>query len=476
MESSPIKLSELTQYIHKVFSGSFAGKYYWVLADVSNHSYQQNKGYHYFDLVEKEDAGIALKARVNATAWQEGSLKIQEFEKSTGQKFQNDIRILALVSVEFHSVYGLKLSLLDLDIHYTLGALEQQRQNTLIRLLRECSDFIQKDGDRFITRNKQWSLPKVIQKIAVISSKSSAGFQDFEHTLTNNSYGYTFFLDPYFTQVQGESNAEGIRDILLNIFHSQIAYDAVFLLRGGGANTDFLIFDTFILAQIVAKFPIPIITGIGHQKNETLVDLMAHTATKTPTQAAEFILAHNRGFEINLLQIRQGIAIRTQKFLAFRQKELNTTQISLVNRSRNWIQSLNTRLVEYRHGISRNTQNLIFQYKQELRHEANRLANLPIRFMLEQRSNLEELKFISKSALKNTFHRQNQELDYLKNLLKIISPENILKRGFALVKKEGIIQKDIKELFPGDSIEIILYEGEILTTIHEKRKRTQPDL
>jgi exodeoxyribonuclease VII large subunit len=476
MAINPIKLSELTQHIQRVLSGSFGGKGFWVIGDISNHSYQPNKGYHYFDMVEKEESGQSLKARVNATAWQEGALKILEFEKITGQKFQNDIRILAWVSVEFHPVFGLKLTLMDLDVHYTLGALEIQRQNTLNRLLTECSDFIRKEGDRYITRNKEWKLPLVIQHIAVISSKSSAGFQDFEHTLTHNLMAYRFRIDPYFTQVQGEGNAEGIRNILLDIFKNKIPYDAIFLLRGGGASTDFLLFDTFTLSQIVAKFPIPIITGIGHQKNETLVDLMAHTSTKTPTQAAEFILAHNREFELGMIHLRQGIALRAQKFLAMRNRELNEAQVSFLNRTRTGIQTLNGRLENLKHEILDYARILIQENRQNLWKMGNQMTHLPQRILIGHQNRVDALWLQALAGMKTLIHQENQSIKHIQNLIRVMHPENILKRGFALIKKEGIIKTDIKGLFPGDSLEIILYREELRVTINEKRKRNETDL
>lgn len=478
MDSNPLKISELTQKIQKLVNGAFGGGSYWVLGEITNHSYQQNRGYHYFDMVEKEEAGISLKARVNAVAWLEGALKIQEFENITGQKFQNDIRILAQVSVDYHSVFGLKLTLLDLDVHYTLGALEQQRQKTLIRLLTECSDFIRKEGDRFITRNNQIPLARVIQTLAVISSKNSAGFQDFEHTLLHNSQGYRFHVDTYFTQVQGESNAERIQDTLLDIFRSKISYDAVFLVRGGGASTDFLIFDTYLLAKIVAKFPIPIITGIGHQKNETLVDMMAHTPTKTPTQAAEFLIHHNREFELSLMRLRQGIAIRSQKFLAFQQKEWNETRTHLVNHSRDWIDYLNLSLNHVNQGIIQGSRSRIFENQRNLWNEGNRIVQLPVRLLIRQNLSLENHWLRTQTGFKTLIYQKNQNLEHWASLFRVLSPDQILKRGYALVKNRGKIIRDLSHVEKGDLVEIVLYDEEIFVTVNEKRirKRNESEL
>jgi len=307
--TAPIKLSELTTKIRDTLNTTFANQSYWVFADITNYSFKPDKNYHYFELVEKGDFGMVT--RINAAAWGEGHLHIRQFEKSTGQQFTNGIHVLIRVTVEYHILHGLKLTLIDIDTSFTLGELEKQKMETLQRLLRECPDFIRMEGDLIVTRNKGHILKPVLQKIAVVSSRQSAGYEDFIHTLKHNSFAYTFSIDPYFSSVQGENNAEEIFKRLLDVFLSEKQYDAVVIIRGGGSEMDFLIFNQYNLGRIVAKFPIPIITGIGHQKNETIVDLMAHTSTKTPTKTAEFIIAHNRHFEDSILLLQKNIVIKT---------------------------------------------------------------------------------------------------------------------------------------------------------------------
>jgi len=244
-------------------------------------------------LAEKQEGSNAIIAKAEAVAWKAGSVKIRDFERITGQPFKNDIQVLAKVAVDYNPLHGLKLTLVDIDINFTIGALEQQKQEILLRLLTECPDYIRRVGDQYLTLNKQLQLNAVIQKIALIGSGSSAGYEDFVHTLQNNAYQYRFTIDNYFTAVQGQANASMVRQQLIAIYNSHIAYDAVVIIRGGGAQTDFLLFDTFILGQAVAKFPIPVITGIGHQRNETIVDMLAHSPTNAPTKAAEFIILTN---------------------------------------------------------------------------------------------------------------------------------------------------------------------------------------
>ncbi len=471
MISLPIRLSELTQKIQGVLKGSFQNEYYWVIADIANYSYQAQKGFHFFDLVEKEDATTSLKSKVSASAWKEGSLKIRDFENLTGQKFRNDIRILCQVSVDFHPVYGLKLTLIDLDIRFTLGELEQQRKLTLDRLLKECSSFIRLVGDRYRTRNQEIDLPKVIQNIAVISSQNSAGFEDFEHTLLHNTLGYGFNIDPYFTLVQGESNADALRKTLLEIFKSGLPYDGVFILRGGGASTDLLIFDTFILGQIVAKYPIPIITGIGHHKNETIVDLMAHTSTKTPTQAAEFVLAHNQAFEQEIIYYRQSLTIKTQQIISVENKRIQEKRTFLVAYLQTWLNSLSNSLESKRFRINSLSIALMEKNQKQLTELSSKISLLPKYILADFRSQLNYIRIpLSINALK-LIQNQSSYLHHFADLVRIMNPQMILKRGFAILRKENKILTNALELTMGEKFEVELYEEKILARVNKIEKK-----
>src|SRR5690606_28233649 len=184
-------------------------------------------------------------------------------------------------------VYGLSLTLIDLDPNFTLGNLERLRKETLRRLVQENPDHVSLVKDQYVTRNKQLKLNCVIQRIALIGSPRSEGYTDFVHTMDHNQFGYTFAIDYYYSAVQGVSAEHELVKTLLQVYEKskQSPYDCVVITRGGGAKTDFLVFDTYALSRIVARFPIPIITGIGHHKDVSIVDLMAHTPTKTPTKA-----------------------------------------------------------------------------------------------------------------------------------------------------------------------------------------------
>jgi len=467
-ETLPIKLSELTSRIRDTLNRSFANQSYWVFADITNYSFKSDKNYHYFELVEKGDTGMVT--RINAAAWGEGHLHIQQFEKSTGQSFKNGIYVLVKVTVEYHILHGLKLTLIDIDTSFTLGELEKQKKETLQRLLRECPDFIRMEGERIVTRNKGHMLNPVIQRIAVVSSKQSAGYEDFVHTLSNNGFGYSFFVDPFFASVQGEANADEIYNRLLDVFHSNKQYDAVVIIRGGGSEMDFLIFNQYNLGKIVAKFPIPIITGIGHQKNETIVDLMAHTSTKTPTKTAEFIIAHNRYFEDSLLMLQKNIIIKSQQSFSRQQQLLTQAKSIVVNRSRDYLAHYLQEMVAINRIVTQTSTAILHAHRNEMVSLSGRVIALPRIVVSKKKHELEQLVG-NISTFRNQFLKnQTGFLNHYVSMIRLASPQQTLNRGFAIVKIKDRIVTDPKVIEKGEEITVVLKQTEITSTVTGKKQ------
>ncbi|NIG55163.1 exodeoxyribonuclease VII large subunit [Chitinophaga sp. Cy-1792] len=469
---SPIRLSDLTTRIRHALQNAFAGQSFWVKADVTSYSWYAQKGIHYFDLVEKDETGGNIIARIPGVAWGPGAKQIKAFELLTGQQFRNNIHILALVSVAYHQVHGLQITLQDIDINFTIGQLEAQKQLILQRLVQENPDSIWQEGERYITRNHQLPLPLVIQRIAVVSSGNSAGYQDFHHTLVNNSFGYTFQLDNYFTVVQGENNADVVQQRMVDIFLSNKPYDAVVIIRGGGAQTDFLLFDSYQLGRVVARFPIPVITGIGHQKNETIVDLMANTATKTPTKAAELIIAHNRAFEDKLLSLQQQTLILTQQLTAASSRELNVLQSHIVHQVRSLLETGREELMQYKHDIRQNTQQVLFARHQALRSMSNTITAKPQLTTAGRQQQLTHTVSKLRSFSRVMLQHQQAALKQQEQLFRLMAPDSMLKRGFALLYREGKIITSATELTAGEEINIMMHDGSAEAIIQQK---TQDD-
>lgn len=458
----------MAAHIQGTIKNAFSRQSSWIVADITSHSFYPAKGYHYFDLVEKDPRTHQLNAKIAATAWGNGSSRIRDFESVTGQRFGNDMHVLVQVAVEYHAVYGLKLSVLDIDPSFTIGQLEQQKQATLQRLLTECGDIVQQTPEGYQTYNKQRRLTPVLQKIAVISSPSSAGYQDFMHTLQSNAHGYIFHTDNYFTTVQGEANAAHVCAQLQAVQDSGTRYDTVVIIRGGGAQTDLLLFDQFQLGKAVAGFPIPVITGIGHHKNETITDLMAHTATKTPTRAAELIIAHNRQFEDGLLSTQKQLIIRLQQSVANKKQQLSALHNAIINRSRSAVVQQKENLSRYRQLLPQQARHLILKQKTGMIQLSGHLSSKPKQLTagrLQELTHLQQhIGLFSKKLLQN----QQQKLQHHETVVRILSPAALLQKGFALVYHEGQLITHAQSLTTGQEITVQMVDASVKATIQSK--------
>jgi exodeoxyribonuclease VII large subunit len=465
-----IRLSELNKQIQSVIEMNFNNLTLWVIADITNHSFKEKTNYHYFDLVEKAENSNELVAKISAKAWGTGSTKIREFEKVTGQIFTNNINVLIRVKVNYHIVFGLSLDIQDIDTNFTIGVLEQQRQVTLASLVANNPGVIEKVGERYVTRNSKLKLPMIIQRIAVVSSKTSAGNEDFKHTLLNNPYGYKFDIHDYHTVVQNDANAHQFLERLIDVFKSNIPYDAVVINRGGGSQTDFLIFDNYKIGLAVARFPIPIITGIGHQKNETITDLMAHTQTKTPTEAAKFIITHNRHFEDAILSFQKVILIKSQQIFSINFQTLTSLNSIVVNKTRDILSNYKDSLVRINQVTINTSKSIIYNKKNELIGVSTQILSKPKIILYSRLNDLQNTVSNLKSFNIIFLRRQQNFINHYVTVIKMMAPDNILKKGFAIVKVNNKITSNPDDISVGNDIEIILATTQIKTTVKQKSK------
>jgi len=464
-----IKLSDLTREIREVVKRSFNDTY-WIIAEVSGHKFYPNNDRHYFELIEKEDGTNEPIAKVNARAWFEGSQTIKKFEETTGQIFSTGLQVLIKVKLEFHPAHGFALILVDIDPFFTLGNLEKQRQLTLQKLLNENADAIKKVGDEYITRNKKITLNAVIQHIAIIGSPNSEGYTDFTHTLESNQYGYTFKIDIYQSSVQGQLAEKELITKLIDIHQSNINYDVVVMIRGGGAKTDFLVFDTYQLARAAARFPIPIITGIGHHKDVSIVDMMVNTSVKTPTKAAEFIIAHNKLFEEKVSVLQSSIIIRTQQLLKENFEGVNFLHSHLINNTQSLLQLNKDSLNGVRYTVTNTTLSLINKFNNQLQSVKGELRGASKLIVTKEKQHLLILHENIKTGAIRTLKNKNNELVHHQSLLKLIDPKNLLKKGFAIISKNGKIIVSGKNVEKGDELTIEMNQHSITTEVKSTKK------
>jgi len=299
-----IKLSELVEQIQETIQERFEGGSFWVSAQITNvKKYEANRRCY---LTLEEYARSAKVAEVKAVFWSDYYDEIERFEKATGQVFKNGIEIICRVKVRFHKVYGLNVDVVQIDFAHTLGTLEIERQQTLERLLKENPNTIQFFDGVYRTYNNRLPLPLVVTNIALITAPNSDGQRDFLQEITKNRHGYTFNVREFLTTIQGDNAHKLILKQLREIEEASVQFDAVAIVRGGGSQTDFKPFEDYELSKCVATFPVPVFTGIGHDRNQSIVDLMAREQ-KTPTKVASLFVEHNFEFENRLMDLKERL-------------------------------------------------------------------------------------------------------------------------------------------------------------------------
>ncbi len=270
-----LSLSELNLQIKKTLEDQLEASY-WIIAEIAQIQVNSS-GHCYLELVQKEDNKVIAKAR--ATIWAYAYRNISAwFARITGNDLTAGMRILANAKVTYHEVYGLSLNIKDIDPSFTIGEREKARQEVIQKL----------EADGIMEMNQMLELPLVPQKIAIISSKTAAGYEDFINQLSENEFGFRVHYQLFSASMQGEKAPESI----INALHQLLESDAevVIIIRGGGSQLDLDCFDDYELCSHIAQFPLPILTGIGHERDTSIADMVAHTQLKTPTAVAEFVL------------------------------------------------------------------------------------------------------------------------------------------------------------------------------------------
>ncbi len=339
-----IRLSDLAFTIEAVLDQAFGRQPVWVVAETLDVKNYPDRGYCFLTLVERE--GSENLAKLEACIWRRNHHTIRDFEEATGTAFGRNVKLLLQVSVSFSPTYGLRLEILKIDPSYTLGNLERERQTVLDTLVRDHPDLVWLEGGQYITANQLLPRPAVMQRIALITAPNSDGWRDFRHELAQNPFGYAFVVDEFLSQVQGKGAEQAICGQLETIRRSNVPYDAVVLVRGGGSQLDFGSFDSFLMGHAVAGFPIPILAGIGHERNVSITDLLCYQSVKTPTKAAAFLVEHNRQFEESCLRLRDrlGEAARNALQTAREQLDISTDRLRFV--SQNFLRDRHTELTE----------------------------------------------------------------------------------------------------------------------------------
>ena len=415
MSQQVLSLFELNGFVKQALHNQLPDTY-WVQAELSDVR-SNSSGHCYLEFVQKDTGGNHLIAKARGTIWSNIFKMLKPyFEQETGQQFASGIKVLVQVSVEFHELYGYSLTVLDIDPTYTLGDMARRRREIILRL----------EEEGVLTMNKELDMPLAPQRIAVISSATAAGYGDFCDQLRNNPYGLSFQTKLFPAIMQGERVEESIISALESVYQELDEWAVVVLIRGGGATSDLSGFDTYNLAANCAQFPLPIVTGIGHERDETVLDIVAHTRVKTPTAAAEYLIG--RLYET-----------------ALKLEDHATRVVNKVEERLNWE---HTRLNRLSERIPMNVRMCL---------QAGHYAMKGIQHRIDV-------------ALQERLLKEKHRLQLLEHQVRTASPEHLLKRGYSITLLDGRAVTDISMLKEGDVVTTRYAKGESQSVIMKIKK------
>ena len=400
-----ISLSELTEQIQQTIRMSFDSPV-WIRAEISE--LHENPGGHcYLELVEKDNESDTLLAKAKATCWASTYRMLKPyFESSTGQTLRAGLKVLVSVTVEYHNVYGFSLNVRDIDPTFTIGEMAARRLQIIKQL----------EADGVVDMNKQLQLPIPMQRLAIISSPTAAGYGDFCDQLKKNSSHFAFYTHLFPAIMQGDQAEASIIAAFDQIYEHMDLFDVVIIIRGGGATTDLACFDSYEMALNCAQFPLPVIAGIGHQRDYTILDMVAHTSVKTPTAVAELLISNLQETEDEVAELFSDIRNIVKNRIENEYRYLDQTKLRIKQTLRSWV-------IQKNHLLDR---------------QKNRL----------------------RSNVRMQLLRENNKLLMLEKNIETHSPAFLLRHGYTITTLNGKRITSSKQVVPGDKIRTFVHDGD----------------
>lgn len=428
-------LLEVQRSIQKTLTDRY-GSSFWVKAEMNKLNYYKQSGHCYPELVEKQQGKVV--AQIKSVLWREDFVLINKhFLSYLNEPLKDGIKILFQAKMIYDPVHGLSLRILDIDPSYTLGDLEKEKMESISRLVNE----------GIFDQNKLLPIPLLPQRIAIISVESSKGYVDFLEVLDGNPWRYKFFHFLFPSLLQGEKAIDTIRYQLARIKKVIHHFDVVAIVRGGGGDVGLSVYNNYELARAIALFPIPVITGIGHATNDTVVEMVAHANAITPTKSAEYLIQRFHNFSVPVMQATEKITDRAKRLITEERNRLKS-EVKLFR------SVTATVTLEHRNQLMNTVNNLKQQTRYQLR---------------VQQDELSKIKLSEKTSAFLKEH--NNELSQLERNVANMNPEKVLQRGFSITMKDGKVIKDADEVKEGDIIETVLHNGTISSTTLSKNKQ-----
>lgn len=426
-----ITLSEFNERISRAINGKPELTRQWVVAETSD--LRLVRGHCYMELIEKDSHGTTV-SKLGAVIWASNYNSLNgKFQRATGSPLKTGMKVLVLVTATYHSQFGFKVVIYDIDPNYTMGDMERQRQEIINRLTAE----------GIIDMNKQLPWPEVPQRIAIISAEGAAGYGDFMNQLHGNPYGLQFYTCLFQASMQGAQTVPTVLAALDRINSHLDLFDCVVIIRGGGATSELNSFDNYDLAAYVAQFPLPVIVGIGHERDVTVLDYVAGMRVKTPTAAAEWLI--QRGTDAL--------------------SHLNELQEAVVTAVRDTVGQAREHLAYYTSMIPATARRIIDTNRIRLDNDARAIPLAATNLITAQRTRLERAVERVGDTITQIMQREQQRLQALEDKATLLSPDNTLKRGYALVRKGDKCVTAAAQVHSGDQINVQFAVGTATATV-----------
>ena len=428
-------LSEFNALIERHINGQADIQSQWVIAETSDLRLNRS-GHCYTELIEKDAKGVTV-AKVDAAIWSSNYAKLYyKFKEATGQVLATGMKVLVNVTANYHRLYGLKVTVNDIDPNYTLGDMARQRQEIINRLTAE----------GIIDMNKELLWPEVPQRIAIISAEGAAGYGDFMNQLQGNPYGLQFYTCLFSAVMQGSQTVPTVLAALDRVNDHIDLFDCVVIIRGGGSTSDLNSFDNYDLASTVAQFPIPVIVGIGHERDVTVLDYVAAMRVKTPTAAAEWLIQRGTTALARLNELQDAVVTSVRDTVAQAREQLAYFTSMIPATARRIIDTNRVRLDNHARNIPFAVGNLISNQRTRMERIVERMGDI----------------------VTGAMQREQQRLQALDDKATLLSPVNTLRRGYSLVKLGDKYVTTATDLHPGDQITVQFAEGTSSATVDKE--------
>jgi exodeoxyribonuclease VII large subunit len=431
MENNPLSLYELLGGVKMSLKNSLPPAF-WVIAEISELKVNYS-GHCYLELIEKDSAGESIKAKARATIWATVFRMIQPyFESATRSKLAAGMKVMVKASVEFHEIYGFSLNITDIEPSFTVGEMALKKQEIINRLIAE----------GVFEMNKSQYLPDLPRRIAVISSKTAAGFGDFMNQLLQNDFGYKFYVKLFPALMQGTEAEQSVIAALDAVFEQESLFDVVVLIRGGGSQSDLNCFNSYWLAYHICQFPLPVLTGIGHEQDETIADLVAHTRLKTPTAVAEYLIGRFRQADEKINDLSVTLAELATELVEIEKNRFAAYLLSLKPAVRKYLAASSGNLHVQGIHLKGHAKQLLLSEEGVLRRRSDRLNRLSRQLLLVSGHRIALTSRQMQEISRKYAEREKHLLEMLEKKCMYLDPFLILKRGYSVTYYNGKALKD----------------------------------